>query len=54
MSAHSTKSDAQTGPIVKDDVQAVIGGAAIKTAVAAVETHAVSSGQETGRSCPQS
>ncbi|MBS0180767.1 MAG: flagellar hook-length control protein FliK [Nitrospira sp.] len=54
MSAHSTKSDAQTGPIVKDDVQAVIGGAAIKTAVAAVETHAASSGQETGRSRPQS
>ncbi|BFU90961.1 MAG: hypothetical protein NTAFB01_21480 [Nitrospira sp.] len=54
MSAHATKSDAQTGPIVKDDVQAVIGGAAIKTAVAAVETHAASSGQETGRSRPQS
>ena len=54
MSAHPTEGDAQPGPIAKDDAQAVVGGADTKTVVAAVETHAASSGEETGRSRPQS
>lgn len=45
---------AQADLILKGDPQAVVGGADTKTAVADVETHAASSGQETGRSRPQS
>ncbi|HWV44464.1 MAG TPA: flagellar hook-length control protein FliK, partial [Nitrospira sp.] len=54
MSALSTKGDAQAGPIVKDDVQAVVSGTDTKTVVAAVEPHAASSGEEADRSRPQS
>src|SRR5215831_13254003 len=54
MSPLPTEADAQAGPIVKDDLQAVVSGADTKTVVANVETHAASSGPETGRSRPQS
>ncbi|MDF0675035.1 MAG: flagellar hook-length control protein FliK [Nitrospira sp.] len=54
MSPLPTEADAQAGPIVKDDLQAVVSGADTKTVVANVETHAASSGPEIGRSRPQS
>lgn len=54
MSALSTKGDAHAGPIMKVDPQAVVGGADTKNAVADVNIHAASSGEETGRSRPQS
>ncbi|MDF0666400.1 MAG: flagellar hook-length control protein FliK [Nitrospira sp.] len=54
MAALSTKGDAPAGPIVKVGLQAVVGGADTKTAPADVKIHTASSGEEIGRSRPQS
>ncbi len=54
MAALSTKGDASAGPIVNVGLQAVVGGPDTKTAPADVKIHTASSGEETGRSRPQS
>lgn len=54
MPARPMENDAQASLILKDKLQAAVGGADTKTVVADAETHAASSGQETGRSHPQS
>lgn len=54
MPARPMENNAQAGPILKDNLQAVVGSADTKTVVADAETHAAASGQETGRSEPQS
>jgi hypothetical protein len=54
MPAHPMENDAQAGQISKDNLQAVAGSADTKTIVADAEPHAAASGQETGRSRPQS
>ncbi len=54
MPARPMENNAQVGPILKDNLQAVVGSADTKTVVADAETHAAVSGQETGRSHPQS
>ncbi len=54
MPARPMENDAQASLILKDNLQAVVGSADTKTVVADAETHAASSGQEIGRSRPQS
>ena len=52
--ARPMENDAQAGQISKDNLQAVTGSADTKAVVADAEPHAAASGQETGRSRPQS
>lgn len=54
MPARPMENNAQAGPILKDNLQAVVGSADTKAVIADAETHAAASGQETGRSGPQS